>query len=145
MTLETLGLPDGYIDRVHAVPSASDEAGDDHLDLFGGRSLKDGTDDHDPAANTDGPFAAKTIGSHEGEDGTDEAADVINAGNNSFLVAIWVVEVMAEGVEADDGSKHTLIIAKQLQQLVSNMMIQLRRCIGVGEYQEGHATTCRNS
>lgn len=115
VTFEALGLPDGHIDRVHTVPSASDEAGDDHLDLFGGRSLKNGTDDHDPAANTDGPFAAETIGSHESENGTNKAADIIDASNDSFLVAIGVFEVMAEGAEADDGSKHALIIAEQLQ------------------------------
>ncbi|KAL9001845.1 MAG: hypothetical protein Q9188_005195, partial [Gyalolechia gomerana] len=104
MTLETLGLPDGDVDCVHTIADAGNHTRDDHLNAFGGGSLQDGTDNHDPAANVDTAFPAKTIGGHESEDGTSETAQIVDARNDTFHIGVGVVEIMTEGTQTDNRS-----------------------------------------
>lgn len=115
LTLEALGLPNGNIDGVDAVANAGEDTGDGHLDLLGGRSLKDGADDHDPASPCNTTLAPPTIGGQEGDDGSKEAAQVVERSDDTFEDGIRIVEFISERGKADDGAQDSLIITEQLR------------------------------
>ena len=115
MTLETLGLPDGNIDRIDTVTDASDDTRNDHLDLFGGRGLKNGADYHDPTSPCKATLAAPSIGCEKGKDGSKETAQIIDSSDYAIQVFVWIVELLSERWETDDGSQDSLIITKQLE------------------------------
>ena len=120
MAFEAFRLPDWNVHSIHTVTHTSNNTGNDQLDFLSGRGLQDGTDNHDPAADSDAALTAKAIGCQESENGTDKTANVVDGGNNTFEVGIWVIKVPAEGLKADDRSQYALIIAKQLLILVIN-------------------------
>ena len=108
-------MPDGDVDRVDTISNTSDDAGDGHLNLFGGRGLKDGADDHDPASPSDTTLTTPSIGRHESKKSTEEAAQVVERSDNAFEDGVRVVEFISERREADDGTQDTLIITKELE------------------------------
>ena len=77
LTLETLGLPNGNVDGVDAVTNASDDTGDGHPDLLGGRCLQNGANDHDPASPCNTALASPSVGGHESKDCSEETAQVV--------------------------------------------------------------------
>lgn len=112
MAFETLGLPDGNVDGVDTVTDASDDTGDDHLDLLCGRGLKDGADDHDPASPCDTALAAPSIRGQEGNDCSNETAHVVDSSNDALEVPIWIVEFISERRKADDSPQDSLVITE---------------------------------
>ena len=114
VTLETLCLPDWYVDSVDAISNTSDDARKDHLDSFDGRGLENGSNHHDPATPFDTAFATKAVGSHEGEDCSEETSNVVDSSNDTFHVSIRIIEFRSERGQADDGPQDTLIISEEL-------------------------------
>lgn len=121
--LETLGLPDGNIDSVHAIADASNDTRDDHLNFLERRGLQDCANDHDPATNSDTTLSTKTIGRQECDDGSYKTANIIDGSNDAFKIWIGVLESMTERLEANDGAQDTLVIAKQLGRHVSRRYV----------------------
>ena len=117
MALETLRLPNRDIHSVHPVSNASDDARDDHLNLLERGGLQDRPNDHNPCAYGDATLTPEIVRCQESDDGSNEAANIIDSSYDALKVAIWIVEFMSERVKANDGTQNTLIIAKELQSI----------------------------
>ena len=87
--------------------------------LLKGRSLQDGADNHDPASNADTALSAQAIGSQEGDNGAQETSDVVDGCYDTFEIGVWVFERVTEGVEANNGTENTLVIAEELNGIES--------------------------
>lgn len=116
LTLEALSLPNGNVDRVDAVTNASEDTGDGHLDLLGGRCLKDGANYHDPASPCNTALTSPPIGGQESDDCSKKAAQVVERSDDAFEDRVWVVEFISERWKADDGAQDSLIITEQLEE-----------------------------
>lgn len=114
VTFETLGLPDGNVDGVDAIANSSENSGDDHLYGFGGGCLENGSNNHDPGSPHDTALPAKAIGCQEGHDGAQEAANVVDSGDDALEVGAGFVHRSTKGWQVDDRAKYTLIISEEL-------------------------------
>ena len=114
VALETLGLPDGYIDGVDTIADTGDGSREDHLNVLRGRGLEYGANNHDPASPHDTAFAAEAIRSEKCDYRADKASDIIDACDDALKISIWVVELLAERGKADDGSQDSLVISEEL-------------------------------
>lgn len=72
-----LGLPHGHGRGVASVSEAGDDSSDDEVVKRKGRGLKGGSDDHDAGAEHDHLSAAEPVADEDGDDGADEAAEVV--------------------------------------------------------------------
>ena len=76
--------------------------------------MEDGAHNHDPASPPDTAFTAKAVRGQEGNYGADKASYVVNAGNDTFEVSIWIVEFFPERWETDDSTEDSLVVAEKL-------------------------------
>lgn len=126
VALEALCLPDWHIDGVDSIANSCHNSGNDQLHASGCRCLQNGSSYHDPASPHDTPFPAITISSQECHDCTYETANVIDGGYDAFELGAWIVEVGAKRRQANDSTKDTLIIAKEL---VTRQSVLRRTCL----------------
>ena len=116
--LAALGLVRRDGGRVDAVADAGDDAPDDELRqlpvaLHGG-DLDDGAKDHDDAADDDGAPAAEQVSHGEDEDGTDQAADLVDGRHQALHGGISCLgEVVVEDGRGDDAAHDALVIAEE--------------------------------
>lgn len=96
MAFEALRLPDWNIDCINPIANSCYNSGDDQLYALGCRCLQNCSDHHDPASPQDTTFPTITISSQEGQDGTDEAADIVDSSDDAFEFGAGIIELGAK-------------------------------------------------
>ena len=91
--LEAFSLPDWYVDGIYPIANSCHDSGDDHLNALGRRCLQNGPDHHNPTSPRDATFPTISIGSQESYNCTNEAAEVVDTGDDAFELSAWVVEI----------------------------------------------------
>ena len=114
MTLEALSLPDRYIDCIYPIANSCNDSGDYQLHTFGCRGLQNCSDYHDPASAHNTTLPTITISSQKCSDSANEAANVIDGGDDAFKLGAWIVEVGAKRRQANHGPEDALVIAEKL-------------------------------
>ena len=122
MGARRLGLPGGHRRRVSAVANARNDAANNKMRQGGGRGLQDGADDHDGGAEHDHAPPAQRVADPDGDDGAQEAAEVVRGHRDALVrgarglerrvrsaVRVDVREVDEEVTHRQDASHNTLV------------------------------------
>ena len=114
MTLEALGLPDRYVDRIDSITDSCHDPSNDQLHALSCRCLQNCPNYHDPASPRDTTLTTIAVGGQECYDCAYETAEVIYSGDNAFKLGAWIVEVSAKRRQPNHGTKNTLVVAEKL-------------------------------
>lgn len=76
--------------------------------------MEDGANHHNPASPPYTAFTAKAVRGQESDYCADKASYVVDAGNDTFKVSIWIVEFFPERWKTDDSTEYSLVVAEKL-------------------------------
>lgn len=128
MGFRRLGLPGGYSTRVHAVADTCDNSCNDEVRQLKRGALQNSASSHGYAANEDGSTTSKRVTNEDGQDGSNEASQVVSGDCNALVrgalrsQSVRIREILDGRVIFVD-SREVPVKRRQVQQTTSDTLI----------------------